>query len=235
MAPFEFDQPGRALAAGGLADGVDHRIARGQRIAARDGEHRREAIGEHRRFGFQLSGAEVGRADIDEIAHLGGGLGEPHGLVDPRGVAGEEDAWSLRLACLVAFEPVLTEQPAEPRRANVAVAQPIGPLGQDLALRRNPPRRAFGFVAYQQRRPVIGRIAGQDGAIARLAADLLRANHRADARRLRAQPIGKAIGVDDIDRARGLAAIGLEEGGEVGHSAGITRNCSNRPGASDSL
>ena len=75
-------------------------------------------------------------------------------------------------------------------------------------------------------------VAGEDRELVRLALEAQRIEQGAARRGLALAPVGDARLVDEVDRLRGLAAVGAKEGGEVGHGAGeVTMNCSHRPAA----
>ena len=140
IAPCQLDQARRALARGGAADGVDHRIAFGQRIALHDGEARAAIVGDLLGRGGEFGRAQVGGGRIDEIAHQRDRLGEPHRLVDPRGIGGQQDALRDRLGiAAVAIEAVVGEQPAERGGAGIAIGEADSALGQARRPRRRDP------------------------------------------------------------------------------------------------
>ena len=220
IAPFQLDQARRAVLRRRLPDGVDHRIAGGERIAARDGDGRAMRGGERIGLRLQFGGAEIAGAGVDQVADMCGGGGDAHRLVDRADLAGQQHARPGGVRLAVTREAMLREQPAQPRRAGrAAVRQPVRSLRQRVAQRRDPPRRVERFVAHQQHRPFVRRLAGQDRAVAGAPGHLAGHDRGAHARRLRGEPAGERVGMDDVDVTRGLAAIGLQQGGEVGHRA----------------
>ena len=95
-----------------------------------------------------------------------------------------------------------------------------------------------GFVAHEQHRPVVGIVGWQYGAVARLSRQPMCGDYGARSPRLIHQPCGIIVGMDDVDGARGLPAIGGEKGGKIGHWApfivrgppGIVSNAPDGPG-----
>lgn len=209
VAPFELDQPWRALLDRRLSNRVDQRIAGGKRVAAGDGDARLMIARQPFGGGFQLGGAEVARAGIDEIAHPAGRGGEAQGLLDTCGVLRQEDARAGVVRPAIAIEAILAEQPAERGGAD-RTADAIGAGGERLGELRQRPD--VGCGGDDDRLHVL---VGVDGVAAGLAGEALRGERGADAWRLGGEPCVIGVGRDQRDGAGGLAAVGLEQG--VGH------------------
>ena len=142
------------------------------------------------------------------------------------------------LLLAVAVEPILAEQPAEHGRAGPASGDAIGALGQALRRLGEAPGAQLVDIGDAERgRPAVA-LAGQDGELIALALEALRLGGMAHPRRLRLQPGLEALLVDELERGRGLALVGLKEGREISHGRALAeprparhaRRHGNRPG-----
>ena len=120
------------------ADGMDHRIALFERVAARHRQRRAVPFGERFGGGLEIGGAAIRCGGVDEIADDSGGVGEAQRLVAPRRVGGQQDARAGVVGLAVAVEAVLAEQPAQGAGALVA-GDAIGAGGEGAAHRREAP------------------------------------------------------------------------------------------------
>ena len=221
---MEFDQAGRALSRGALPNCGDHRKALFERVAGGDGQLGAMVRGQAGCRLLKLGRAHVGRGRIDQVAHFGGGRRKADVAVDLGGLGGEQDARAAfgRVVGFVAGEAVLAEQPAQRGGANLAIGQPVMAGGKRLAEPREAPWGKRGGIG--DRRDDLKRVTGtgQDRELAGfLAVEIGRREQRSSRLGLVFEPFGDAVLVDKMDRVRGLAAIGLEKGGKIGHVATI--------------
>ena len=195
-----------------------------ERVAGGDGQRRAIFGGQRPCRLLELGGAHVGGGRIDQVAHVGGGGGEADGPVDLGDLGCEQDARAALggVARLVAGEAMLAEQPAQGGGAGFAAFEPVAAGVERFAEAGEAPwgqRFCVGDGGHH----FIGIAgAGKDREPARVLAVESGGGEQCAARGgLTLEPVGGARFVDQMDRMRGLAAIGLEKGGKIGHVATI--------------
>ena len=175
-----------------------------------------------RRVG-QFRRAEVPRRRVHQIADEGDRPGQVYRRVDPGRLARQQHARADRIGRLtIAIEAMLGEQPAERGLARPLAGQAVGRVRQ-LARERGQVPRPEGLAGAGDDAPAaIG--LGQDQVRVRLCFERRGRDQRAGGGGQAGEQRWKLFLADEADRVRGLAAIGAEEGGEVGHAPALQGN-----------
>ncbi len=181
------------------------------------------AVGNLLDGGLQLRRPHVVGRRVDQIADQRYRARQRHRLVDPRRIGAQQDTPLRGLAAAaVAVEAVLREQPAERGRAGRAFGQAVGAVGKFGGDRGEIPWAGI-FGLRQHSAPLVALVAGDQREFAGLAVEAGRRRCRAEALGLRRHPFVEPTRVDDMEDVRGLAAIGQEQRGEIGHGVSLER------------
>ena len=221
---------GRAPVRSGPPDRGDQWIAFVEILAGGHSDLGAEPLGLLANRLLELGGTEVAGRRVDEVADERRRLGKPDGRIDPCRFGGEQHARSaFRFVLLraIGVEAMLGEQPAERGRTGIALRKLVLPFGQALAELGQAPGRELARIGHRRDDFELFAFARQDDVgVTGLPVEALRLHQGAILGRAGFRPILEARLVDEVDRMGFLAAVGDEQGREVGHWSDALASCS---------
>lgn len=211
IAPIEFYQARREVPVCRPPDGMDHRIAMRQRIAARHHDRRAKGLGDRFRRRFQFGRPHVSGGRIHQIPHQRDRPRQIDGRRNPRDIAGQQLAYPHRtVLAAVTVEPMLPQHPSQHRRTGQPFGQAIAPFGQRLGEARQAPGAKRCLVRHpRDDHPVAVPLTRQDRRLLRLGPKFLRRQQRATLFRAGRQPSVQRLGLDQMDRMGGCPVSAL--------------------------